>query len=214
MALTKQQRIGIGVGVGIAVLLGIVGLAGAEEPEPFPFPPEPEPDPDVDDEDNAQDVFDSIYSNTPVPGKFYLIKQGDTLSGIVRKALNAAVPASGKKGGTRVKYMKCISASPWNRELYGNPDDFTSKFPKYTSPDNVSLRSAFFANHADARASILTKTMPTRGSGSSYGMLWLPLVNKGTLQTEDDPACMTMQWEAGTSGLEPPQILFNLWENA
>lgn len=216
MAMSSKQKLYVGAGVSLMAILALLGFAGEAHADDVP-PPEP------DDEDNPQDVLDSILSDTPVPGKFYQIKKGDVLANIVRDALNAAMPTSGGDGQTRVRYMKCVSASAWNRELYGFPGDFTSGFPNWTSPDNISIRSSFFPRHDNAISAILNRQMPSRGNlsrsgnsytggaGSSYGLLWLPAVNKNTLAQHQEPQCAQQKWPDGTSAMEPPAVLFRLF---
>ncbi len=220
MAMTSKQKIYMGAGVGLMALLALLGFAGEAKADEVP---EPTPD----DETNAQDVLDALLADTPTPGKFYKIVQGDNLTKIVRAALDKAVPGRGSGGDdsqTRVRYMKCVSGGGWNRGLYGIQGDFTDGFPGYTSPDSMSIRSAFFPDHDNAISAILNKKMPDRGDlrrsgagysggrGNSYGLLWLPAVNKETLAEFQEPQCEQQKWPDDTSAMEPPAMLFKLFE--
>ena len=206
MALTGKQKAGIGVGVVIAVIFGLMGAASAAEDD----------DEEKVDEDDSIDVFNSVFSNTPKPGKLYLIKKGDNFSTIAKKALNAAVSGSGKTYRNQMKYMKCISSSKWNRTLYGIVDDFTKNFPQaHTSPDNLSIRSSFYPRHQDARGAIIRREAPVAGvKEGKYALLWLPFVSKDALIAAGEPDCANQKYEDGRSGLEPPKVLYDLWEKA
>jgi hypothetical protein len=217
--MSSKQKLYMGAGVSLMALLALLGFGG--EAKADDTVPEPKPK----DDDDPQDVLDEIYSDSPVPGKLYLIKQGDNLSNISIRAMQAAIPG-GLDQKLIPRYQKCVSASAWNRELYGLGGDFTEGFPKWTSPDNISIRSAFFPDHDNAISAILNKQMPDRGNfirsgngysggaGSSYGLLWLPPVNKETLAEHQEPQCALQKWPDGTSAMEPPAVLFKLFGGA
>lgn len=220
MAMTSKQKLYMGAGIGLMSILALLGFAGVAKADV-----EEEPKPE--DETNPQDVLDVLLAEEPTPGKFYKIVEGDNLTRIVKDALDKAVPGRGSGGDdaqTRVRYMKCVSGSEWNRAHYGIQGDFTDGFPGYTSPDSMSIRSAFYPDHDNAISAILNKKMPDRGDlrrsgagysggrGSSYGLLWLPAVNKEALAEFQEPQCEQQKWEDGTSAMEPPDMLFKLFE--
>lgn len=214
--MSSKQKLYVGAGVSLMAILALLGFAGEAKADEVP-PPKPN------DETNPQDVLDEILSDDPTTAKFYQIKQGDNLSTIVRNALNRAVPGAGDDDQTRIRYMKCISSSDWNRELYGVSGDHTENFPRYTSPDDVYIRSSFYPKHDNAISAILNRNVPNRGGlvrsgnsysgggGSSYGMLWLPAVNNATLAEFQEPQCGEQKWPDGESAMEPPVMLFKLF---
>lgn len=220
MAMSSKQKLYMGAGIGLMSILALLGFAGEAKADEVP---EPKPE----DETDPQDVLDALLSDTPTPGKFYRIVKGNNLTGIAKKALDKAVSGRGSGSDdaqTRVRYMKCVSGSGWNRELYGIQGDFTDGFPSYTSPDGVSIRSAFYPDHDNAISAILNRNLPDRGDlrrsgagytggrGINYGLLWLPAVNKETLAEFQEPQCEQQKWEDGTSAMEPPAMLFQLFE--
>lgn len=121
-----------------------------------------------------------LVSAEPAPGTLYKIQEGDNLTKTVKAALRNA-GLSDLADGTdqvakdaRVALMQCISSSEFNRKLYGKKDDFTSAFPAYTSPDDVSIRSAFLAGNADYLATLASGKIPTKKKGGRRGLIYIP----------------------------------------
>lgn len=166
------------------------------------IPPEPSP----------MDILDPLLSDEPRPGTLFVMKFGHyNFSTIVKKALNEVVPGSGESSSARLKLMKCMSMSPWNRKLYGVAGDWTNNFKAYTSPDDISIRQAWLNKSDNAVDKILSGQKPLgQGHGSSYGLLWIPLVNAEMLAGYDNPGCDSLVRQDGTSGLMPPQALLDL----
>lgn len=122
-----------------------------------------------------------LVSAEPAPGTLYKVKQGETLTGIVNDALRASgledlANGGGKVGqDARVALMQCISSSEFNRKLYGKKDDFTGGYPAYTSPDDISIRSAFAeASHADYLGMLAQGKIPTKKKGGRLGLIYIP----------------------------------------
>lgn len=143
-------------------------------------PEEPAPSPDDEEKKIADELLDVISEN-PAPGSLYQVRKGDNFANIARDVFSAAgIPDARQDGGARVAYMKCVSSSEFNRTLYGKSGDFTNNFPEYTSPDNISLRSAFLNKSTDYITQLLNGQLPVRASGPNYGLLWLPSIDTNT----------------------------------
>lgn len=135
------------------------------------------PDPDEEEKRIADELLATI-SEDPGPSSLYLVQKGKTFAQIARDVFAAAgIPDAAQDGQARVAYMKCVSGSEFNRTLYGKKDDFTDNFPSWTSPDNVSIRSAFLNKSGDYITQLLNGRIPTKKSGSNRGLLWLPSVD-------------------------------------
>jgi hypothetical protein len=176
---------------------------------PVPEPEEPTP----------ADVLSDLLSDYPLPGKLYLIKTGDNLSTITRKALNNLSSGAGDVGSARMAYLlDCINMSSWNRDKYGSTRANTN-FPKAYFTNGLGLAAAFLPRNADAIAAILAGKNPPRtikpngdaaGGGSKFGLLWLPPVVKTDLEKFGKPTCAGTQWQDGSSTIDPPPDLLHL----
>lgn len=131
-------------------------------------------------------LWAKLQGAVPAPGSFYLVKPGDTLSGIARDVLDAYQEGLGVSGPSRLAYMHCVTGgSQWNRRLYASPS-YGKDFPQYTFVDGLGLRRAFSPWHDDARARLRAGQWPERavlhdregrrinGMGAAHGLLWLP----------------------------------------
>jgi len=92
----------------------------------------------------------------PTPGKFYQIKSGDTLFGIVKKAY----------GGSSLERARIINESQYNRRFWrAAPASEREMFPD----GRISLSPRF---SSDLRAQMeASDTAPT---GKSFAMIWIP----------------------------------------
>ncbi len=160
--------------------------------------------------DDFQDLLDILITPEPRVGRFYQVRQGDSWPGIAARALKAVHPAF-NFGSNRLRLMECLSASQWNRALYGIEGNFNApNFPAWTSLDNVSIREAFFNNNQNAVMALRAGEVPSaEGAGNSYGLLWLPLIRS------DEQANITcvdvLQGDgSGNLGIEPPTIFKDL----
>ena len=175
------------------------GLAPMEQPES-----------EADNLGHLNDLLDVLITPEPRVGRFYQIRQGDTWASIAARALKAVHPAF-NFGSNRVRLMECMSASQWNRALYGKEGNFNApNFPAWTSVDNVSIREAFFNNNQNAIPVLRAGEVPSaEGFGSAYGLLWLPIIRA------DDQAnitCLDVEQDdgSGNPGIEPPTVFKDL----
>jgi len=173
------------------------------------------------------DVLEEWISKKAVPGKFYVVgddpeKTGaDSLSGITRRALNRTIPGKGNDNGLRLDYMRCITSGPaWNWRLYAS-SSFSNNFPEWAGVNGMGLRRAFYPWHDDARKALAQRKFPKKaitnagvrisGVGSSYGMLWLPPLNKELLE-QDIVTCDALEWPDGSSTINPPPEILDYLE--
>jgi len=169
--------------------------------------------------DTPMDVLQEWVSDTPVPGKFYLVgsdpglTSADSLSGISSKALNSVIAGAGNSNADRLDYMHCITSGPkWNWLLYAS-SSFSEQFPQWAGVNGMGLRRAFHPWHDEGKKAILERRMPKRaitqsgsriaGVGSSYALLWLPPVDPGALG-EGIVTCGAVEWADGSSSIDPP----------
>lgn len=156
---------------------------------------EEENKPIEDEEKRIADELVDLISEDPGPGKLYQIRSGNNFNNIARDVFSAAnIPDARENGQARVAYMQCVSASTYNKTLFGTQGDFTDSFPSYTSGDGMSLRSAFLNKSADYISQLLNGHLPVRTSGGRLGLIWLPSIDTAAWQqfnkiicTETDP---------------------------
>ncbi len=166
---------------------------------------EPLPDPD-DGEKQLADELLVLVSDDPVPGSLYVIQKNDNLATFAQNILKMSGYARPPKGTPErtnwqqqsVVYQKCVSSSEFNRGLYGKPGDFTDKFPSWTSPDDISIRSAFLNKSADYLGDLVNGNIPQRRDGGRRGMIWLPTLDADALQQFKKVACID---------LDPPPLV-------
>ncbi len=123
----------------------------------------------------------------PKPRMYVKVWQGSNLTRIVQKAYGA------KAGTQTVQAIHCVTAA--NLDLYGEVwDPGNAKFPKYTSVDvngvpYVIAKAFRLENDDSAAMKLRAREAPVRGSGTSYGVLWLPgmILGPEGLSCEDTP---------------------------
>lgn len=155
------------------------------------------PTPDDEEKQTADELLNEI-SEDPAPSALYQIRKGDNFANLARAVFDAAgIPEAKNDGQARVAYMRCVSSSMYNRTLYGKKGDFTKNFPEWTSPDDISIRSAFLNKSADYITQLLNGNIPVKKGGSNYALLWLPGV---------DPAAWEQFGKIACYDLEPPPL--------
>jgi len=191
--------------------------------------PDTDPDPDqtgtlhgvpTDGGVDPGEILDVLISDTPVPGRFYRIKSGDTMAQLARRALNAVVPGAGEDGNARLDYIYCMSSgAAWNVALYGSTRT-TQIYPELYAINGLTLAVAFLPYHENPIAAIMESRPPNRGAdaqgdkiqgvGSDYGMIWMPPVDPQVLANEGEPTCGSVTWGDGSSSIDPPPEFFAL----
>ena len=151
-----------------------------------------------------------LISASPAPGRFYQVKVGDTISDIVRSALNAYQGGLGDLGTTRLAFIHCATAGPrWNRHLYAS-DYVTEGFPAMYAVDGRTLARAFWDWHDDAPTALTVGRWPRRRveqggaripGGQRYALLWMPTID-GFVFHEG-------AWLPVCADLDPPAILLD-----
>jgi len=185
------------------------GDGGGGPAAPVDLGPLEQPESEADNLGHLNDLLDVLITPEPRVGRFYQIRQGDSLKNITQRALSAVHPAF-NKGSNRTSLMQCMSASQWNRALYGVEGDFNSpNFPGWTSPDEISIRSAFFNEHQNAVAVLRDGNVPAPVGGNSYGLLWIPIIRANAAA---DITCIDVLQDdgSGNPGIEPPTIFKDL----
>jgi hypothetical protein len=186
-----------GNGNGPGPIIGKKAVEPDYQPGPVILEPMPVVPPD-DDDDDAQWLAQvaQLISDTPKPGRFYQIRQGDTMSAIAGEALGAS-----NKGSNRVALIKCCTRVPWNRELYVS-NRYAQSWGTMFNVDGENLSASFLPRNASAPQALASRTMPERtidGSGNYttgqtgyYGLLWIPTFAASNLgvncQPNDPPA--------------------------
>lgn len=169
------------------------------------------------------DLLAEMISQTPQPGYMFQVANGDTLTNVVRAALNSVVPGAGDSSSNRVQYMHCITSGPnWNWPLYAS-SSFSAQFPSYAGVNGMGLRRAFYPWHENAKVALSQYRMPKKGIttagskitgvGSSYAMLWLPPVDPDALD-QGVVTCGALEHSDGSSSINPPPELLNLLQGA
>lgn len=159
----------------------------------------------------APALIAQLQAPEPTPGRFHQVRSGETLSGVVRAALDAYQMGMGDAGTTRLVYQHCLAAGErWNRRLYGSSWK-SPQFPEATFVDGAGLGRAFFPWNDTGLTRLRQGVWPQRGIdneggrvrpvGSSYGMLWLPTINGFQF--------IDRHWLPVCGELEPPRALLD-----
>jgi hypothetical protein len=174
----------------------------------------------------ALDLLADMTTESPQPGYMYFVgsdpelgNTNDSLSRIVRKALNSVIEGAGDNSANRVSYMHCITSGPgWNWPLYTS-SSFSSQFPSYAGVNGMGLRRAFYPWNENVKQAVAELRMPKRGFtqagskiqgvGSSYAALWLPPVDPTAL-AQDVVTCGLIEWSDGSSSINPPPEFLEL----
>ena len=115
-------------------------------------------------EPTGLDLLTDMLVSSPQPGYMYQIVQGDTLSNIVRDALNAVIGGAGDSSSNRMQYIKCITSGPnWNWPLYASSSS-SPQFPDYYFVNGQGLRRAFYPWHENTKVAVSQGRMPKRGA--------------------------------------------------
>lgn len=182
----------IALAAGAAIIGGLALADVYAKPAPKKkTKPAPLPDPD-DQEKMIADELIVLISEDPAPGSLYQVRSGNNLATLAQNLLRDfyGLPKNpGAKGSSErkawqqqsVAYQKCVSSSQFNRTLYGKKGDFNENFPSWTSPDDVSIRSAFLNRSADYISQLLNGNIPVKTSGGGLGLLWLPTIDPQAL---------------------------------
>lgn len=191
----------IAVAAGAAIIAGLWAADAYAKPKKKKKKKQEDlPSPD-DGEKQLADELLVLVSEDPVPGSLYVIKKGDNLAHLSQAILKFSgwqKPPKADKDAEKEwyqaakTYQQCVSGSEFNRALYGIKDDFTKSFPSYTSPDDISIRSAFLNKSADYLGDLVKGNVPARRGGGHYGMLWLPTLDAGALQQYKKVGCIDM----------------------
>lgn len=179
---------------------------GIDKPNPndpeLPAPVEPGKDP----------AAVAALLGTYAHGRFHKPQQGDSISGLVDKALKRLTnPTIAQRKALR----SALNRSRYNREVYGEPvagDDYAY--------EGLAVNRAFLPKHQNAVAKLSIGWIPYRqidgaghrtGPETSWGALWVPLLNEAAIKAGiADPAIMIGTHADGSSGIEPPP---SFWEN-
>lgn len=168
------------------------------------------------------EVISDLILDYPLPGHFYQVKKGDSLSSLVRQALNNFVAGAGEKSQSRLNYMKiCMNTGEkWNKKLYGSTRT-TNIFPAMYLTNGIGLAAAFLPRNAHVLQAVANGKMPARtilpngnkiagADGSELGLLWFPPVAKEDLEQNGLVTCAPFTWDDGSSTIDPPPQLLNL----
>jgi len=166
------------------------------------------------------EVLDELVSHNPMPGRFYQVKAGDTISSIARRALDAVVAGAGSSSGARLDYIYCMSSgAAWNLAHWGSTRT-TQIYPALYAINGLTLAVAFLPYHEDPVAAYMEGRAPNRGAnqagnriagvGNAYGLLWLPPVDPQVLADAGEPTCGAVNWTDGSSSIDPPPEFFAL----
>lgn len=150
--------------------------------------------PDDDDDAAWLASVEELISDTPRAGRFYQIRQGDTMSAIAGEALGGS-----NKGSNRVALIKCCTRVLWNRDLYVAAR-FAQSWGTMFDVNGENLSPAFLPRNASAPQALASRTMPERtidgggnyvsGQTGYYGLIWIPTFaasNMGVNCTPNDP---------------------------
>lgn len=203
-------------GVGLVVVLRPSKPAFAQAVEPAPRALSPTTSQQVD------AILRRWTAERPTLGRYYQLREGDTLETIARAALSNAVGAHNR--AQRLHYMWLVASVPTHAP-YVTPSTSRQYPDAWRVPGwGKGIRVAFLPRNEDAREVMVhelrsprqmvdPKTGAPLDSGStSLGFLWLPPVDLDAMAGGAMPQCEGLDWPDGTSKLLPPPQLLALLE--
>lgn len=181
------------------------------------------------------DVLTPLIADSPTPGKFFLIQNANNAcppggsnkpycwyaegkNGIFAQALRKIDAARGANANGHNYIKLCTTAGYWNANLYGRTGQSTT-WPAYLKVDGVDIGTAWLPRHENAIATMINGKMPRRtinasgqkvGSGSSYGLLWIPPIDPDAYKQQGVISITGIKWGDGSSVLNPPPQLTSL----
>ncbi len=157
-----------------------------DDDDPFGGPKEPIfPPPPAGGGDSLDDVLSDFTNEAPGPGSLVQVTKQNGSQGMA--GLSAAILSAAGAPNTnqnRVRIRKMVGLSKWNYP-YRVPTDGSKYWSTFLDGVHFDIRAAFDPVNVNAQSSILQGKLPRRnvkwsqtiaksGSGSSYGMLYIP----------------------------------------
>ncbi len=171
------------------------------------------PPPDEDeDEDLARidELLFDLIKLSPSTGILYPIHKGDTMSNVIKRALDTVGPSTDRM---RQEYAWGVVSGAYNRDTYGTPSTSKSYPSTYLAPGVGSgIRVAFLQRNEDAIVAMRSGQMPQMTvdprTGApqvkeerSRGLIWLPPVDADRF-AEGIVTCESFMWENGASTID------------
>lgn len=150
-------------------------------------------------------------------GMLYQIKQGDTPLEICREALfgsRDSVTDAAMRQAAKDLLVR-IDCGPWNQALYGvsleKLKEGHANIDSYFTQRGVSFNPIYKNN----RERILNGLRPTSGSGGSFALIWIPMINLDRFDMEGVITTEGMYYEdtpngMGGSMIDPPEEILDL----
>ena len=168
------------------------------------------------------EIFKDLISETPTPGKFFMLRKGGPVAlcktGVTGKALDKVVAGAGSNGSHRLALLRLMTQpDTWNWDLYSR-DKFTSSWPSCTGVEGRNLGTAWLPRHKKASQSIMVGKIPARnidldgnkiGPGARHGLIWIPPLDENLLKNRV-VSVGDGKWSDGSSVLNPPPELMSL----
>ena len=150
-------------------------------PDVIPSQPvQPEAEPDAGDgmtDEQWLAGVDSLISDAPQQGRFFLIKQGLSVS-----HLAAALLGNANSGARRLALIKCLTRVPWNWDRFA-ADAGRGTWGTLYDVDGLNISPAWLPRNPPAVQLLAARENVPRGvdgvggqlgAGGYYGLIWVP----------------------------------------
>lgn len=181
-------------------------------------PHEGEDEPPVSEDESYEDLIAEWEDPLGHPriGRFYQVKNGDTLLTIAREALfGSREPRREPRERQAVVDLSIrIDCSPWNQATAGRPRDQLSPGHYAVEEGWTPLGVAFFPVHADNRSRLAQGLAPTVAGGKSQPYIWIPQIDLELLEQRGEVTTYGQDWEDDGGGsysmIDPPPWVIDL----
>jgi hypothetical protein len=181
-------------------------------------PHEGEDEPPVAEEDSYEDLIAEWEDPLGQPriGRFYQVKNGDTLLTISREALfgNREPRREPRERQAVVELSIRIDCSPWNQATAGRARDEISSGHYAVEEGWTPLGVAFFPVHADNRTRMSKGVGPSVGGGKSLPYIWIPQIDLDALEQRGEVTTFGQNWDDDGKGsysmIDPPPWVIDL----
>ncbi len=185
----------------------------------------PEPDDDFEEEEPpvaAEESYEELMAEwedadgRPMLGKFYQVRDGDTLLAICREALfgSRELRLEAWERQAVVDLSIRIDCGPWNQAVYGRGAGELE--PGHRAVENgwSSVGVAFAPIFQDNRARLAQGLPPTAAPGDSYPEIWISMIDLDAFDAERTVTTMGQNWPDDGDGeysmINPPPWVIDL----
>jgi hypothetical protein len=152
----------------------------------------------------------------PRIGRFYQVREGDTLLTVAREALfgDRSPRREPRERQAVVELSIRIDCGPWNQATAGRDRDQLSPGHHAVEEGWTQLGVSFFPVHAKNRSRMTSGRAPSVGGGSSLPYIWIPQIDLDLLESRGEVSTFGQDYDDDGRGaysmIDPPPWVIDL----